>query len=80
MTVETARSFFLWCTIFNYLFLIVWAIVATLGRGWLYRLSGRIFRMTPEQLDLLNIGGITLYKMGVFFFNLVPCVALFIVH
>ena len=80
MTIETARSFLLWCTILNYAFLVVWALVAILGRGWVYRLSGRWFLVTQEQFDLLNIAGITLYKMGVFLFNPVPLIALYIVR
>jgi hypothetical protein len=80
MTIETARSFLMWCTILNYAILVVWALVAIVGRGWVYRLSGRWFRVTQEQFDLLNIAGITLYKMGVFLFNLVPLIALYIVR
>jgi hypothetical protein len=80
MTLEIARSFFLWCSVLNYVFLLVWVLVATVGRDWLCRFSGRFIRVSPEQLDLLNIAGITLYKMGIFFFNIVPCVALYIVR
>ena len=79
MSNETARSFFLWCAIINYAFLLVWVVVATVGRDWLCRLSSRIFRVTPDQLDWINIAGITLYKMGIFLFNIAPCIALYII-
>src|SRR5438105_1195479 len=79
MTIETARSFFLWCTILNFIFLLVWVGVATLGRGPVHKLANRVFHLTAEQFDLLNICGITLYKMAIFLFNIVPCVALYIV-
>ncbi len=79
MNIETARSF-LWCSVLNYGFLIVWVVAATAGRDWVCRLSGRVFRVTPEQLDLINFAGITLYKMGIFFFNIIPCIALYIVR
>ena len=75
-----ATSFFLWCSVLNYVFLLVWVVVASAGRDWLCRFSARLIRVTPEQLDLINIAGITLYKMGIFFFNIVPCIALTIAH
>ena len=79
MSIETARSFFLWCSVINYAMLGVWALLATLGRGWLYGLSSRVFRITPEQFDLMNYAGITLYKMGIFLFNIVPFISLYII-
>jgi hypothetical protein len=79
MTIETARGFFLWCSVINYAILLLWAALATLGRAGLYRWSSRFFRLSQEQFDLLNIGGITLYKTGVLLFNLVPCIALYLV-
>jgi hypothetical protein len=79
MTIETARGFFLWCSVINYAILLLWVALATLGRGWMYRWSSRFFRVSPEQFDLVNIGGITLYKLGVLLLNLVPCIALYLV-
>jgi len=80
MSIETARSFFLWCSVINIAILLVWAALATLGRDWLYRLVSRLFRISPEQLDMLNLAGITLYKRGVLVLNIVPCIALYLVR
>jgi hypothetical protein len=80
VSIETARSFFLWCSVINYALLIVWALLATLGRGWLYSLAGRVFPMSREQFDLVNYAGITLYKMGVLIFNIVPLISLWIIR
>ncbi|GAC1314105.1 MAG: hypothetical protein NVSMB14_14840 [Isosphaeraceae bacterium] len=79
MNIDTARSFFLWCSVINYSLLIVWALVATLGRGFAYGLANRIFRIKSEQVDLLNYTGITLYKTAIFLFNIVPCISLYII-
>ena len=76
MTIETTRSLFLGCTVINFVLLGVWALLATVGRGWLYGLSSRVFRVTSEQFDLLNLAGITLYKMGILLFNLVPWISM----
>jgi len=79
MSIETARSFFLWCSIINYGILIGWVLIAVFARAPLYRLHTRLFRLSAEQIDLINVGGMGLYKMGIFLFNIVPCIALYII-
>jgi hypothetical protein len=79
MSLESTRSFFLWCTVINYGILLLWAGLFFFAHDGLLRLWGKWARVTVEQFDLLNLGGISLYKMGVFLFNLVPCIALYII-
>jgi hypothetical protein len=79
MSIETARGFFLWCSIINYALLVVWAVFALPGRDWGYRLWSRWFRISGEQFDLVNIVGMTFYKIQIFLFNIVPCIALYLV-
>ncbi|MGA2706064.1 MAG: DUF6868 family protein [Isosphaeraceae bacterium] len=80
MSIEIARSFFLWCSVINYAILLVWAALATLARDWLYRLWSRWFRLSTEQFDMLNLAGMTLYKIGILLFNIVPCISLYLVR
>jgi hypothetical protein len=79
VNIETARGFFLWCSVINYALLIIWAVPFMIWRDRFYRLWGRWFRLSTEQFDVLNICGITIYKIGVILFNLVPCIALYLV-
>jgi hypothetical protein len=79
MSIEIARSAFLWCTVINYTVLLLWFLVYAAPHSWLYRLWGRRVRLTPEQFDTFNIAGIILYKLGIMLFNLAPFVALCIV-
>jgi hypothetical protein len=79
VSIENARSFLLWCSIIDYALLGVWALLATRGRDWLYGLVRRVFPMPREQFDLLNYAGITLYKMGILLFNIVPLISLYII-
>ena len=80
MNLETARRFFLWCTVINYGLLVIWALLFLFARrGWLEPWARR-FHVTAEQFNLLNLAGITLYKMGIFLFNLVPCLVLYIIE
>ena len=80
MSIEMARSILLWCTAINYAVLTIWFLVYVLAHGRLCRLWGRWFRLTEEQFDAINFGGMALYKVGVLLFNVVPCVALYIVR
>jgi hypothetical protein len=79
MSIETARSFFLWCSIINYAILLLWSLPFMFWRDGLHRLWGRWFRLSPEQFDIVNIGGITIFKIGILLFNIVPCVTLYLV-
>jgi hypothetical protein len=80
MGIETMRSFFLWCSVINYAVLVVWAVLVMLWRDGFYSLWGRWLRLSPQQFDTLNLGGMTVYKVGILLFNIVPCVALHLVR
>jgi hypothetical protein len=79
MSIDIVRNVFLWCTVINYVLLVVWFLLYVLPHEPLYRLWGRWFHLTAEQFDAINFGGIALYKLGILLFNLVPYVALRIV-
>ena len=79
MSIDVARNFFLWCAVINYLVLMVWFLLIVSPHQWLYRLWGKWFPLTAQQFDIINFGGIALYKLGILLFNLVPYVALRIV-
>jgi len=78
MSIEMARSTLLWCTVINYAVLLIWFLLYVLPHGWIYRLSGRWFRLTAEQFDIINYAGIVLYKLGILLLNLVPLGALYL--
>ncbi len=79
MSLVTVRSLLLWCTLINYGLLAFWGVLMLLPHGWLYRLKGRRFHVSPEQFDSISYAGILLYKILIFMFNLVPYLALLIV-
>lgn len=78
MSVELARSFLLWCTIANYSILLVWFVVFMSAHDALRQMHGRWFRLSNDQFDALHYLGMTIYKMGILLFNLVPCIVLWI--
>ena len=79
MSLEVLRNFLLWCTVINYGILLVWFLFFMLARDWIQRLHGRWFRLSGEQFDALHYAGMSVYKIGILLFNLVPYVALCIV-
>ena len=79
MSMEAIRTFLLWCTVMNYGILLVWFGVFTCGHDWIRRLHGRWFGLSDAQFDALHYGGMSIYKIGVLLFNLVPFVVLSLV-
>jgi len=45
----------------------------------MHRLAGTWFPMPVEQFDAINFAGILFYKIAIILFNIVPCIALYIV-
>ena len=80
MTIEMARSFFLWCTVINYGVLLWWAVLYRFARNGLLRVWRQWIRVSDDQFDLINLAGMTAYKIGVILFNLVPCIVFYIVR
>jgi len=79
MSIELTRSLLLWCTVINYAILLVWFLVFTLARDWMRRFHGRWFRLSDEQFDALHYVGMSIYKIGILLFNLVPLIVLWAV-
>ena len=79
MSIELTRSFLLWCTVINYGILLLWFLVFTLAHDRMRRFHGRWFRLSDEQFDSLHYLGMSIYKIGILLFNLVPFVVLWIV-
>jgi len=79
MTIETLRDALLWCAVINYGVLLVWFLFFTFAHDWIHRLHDRWFRLSVEHFDALHYVGMTVYKIGIILFNLVPYVALRIV-
>ena len=77
MNVETLKRTLGWCIVINYVILIIWFVAFFLAHDWLRDLHARFgFKLTPDQFDFAHYMGMTIYKMGIMLFNLVPYFAL----
>jgi hypothetical protein len=75
MTIELTQ-FFLWCTVINYGVLLMWFLAFVLAHDWIQRIHGRWFRLSGDQFDGLHYAGMSIFKIGIMLFNLVPFVVL----
>ena len=78
MSTDTLRGLLLWSGIINYGFLILWVLLYLFAPGLMHWVA-RFYRLSPETNDTIQFSGIVFYKTAIFFFNLIPYVALRIV-
>jgi hypothetical protein len=79
MSTEVIRAFLLWCTIINYGILVLWFLFFIFTHDGIQRLHGKWFHFPREQFDTLHYVGMSIYKIGILLFNLVPYIVLRIV-
>ena len=80
MTTDVIRKVLAWSIVINYVILIIWFAAFCLAHDWIYALHGRFFKLSPEQFDSLHYLGMSIYKIGILLFNLVPYLAIRIVE
>ena len=76
MDVAAVRSFLGWCTLFNWILLLVWWGFVALGADWMYELHGRWFSISRQTFDAAHYAGMALFKILILVFNLVPYLVL----
>ena len=76
MTIELIRDFLLWCTVIDYGVLLVWFLVFVFAHDWLLHVHGRWFHLSRDRFDTLHYAGMSIFKIGIILFNLVPFIVL----
>jgi len=76
MTLNQWSGFFIWCTVINYGILMVWFVAILTCKGKIHRLHSKWFKLSDEQFDLVHYAGISVYKILVLVFCLVPAIVL----
>ena len=79
MDIQTLTSFFMWCTIINFGFLIFLAVVYRLAPNLVYRLQSMWIPISREKFDVIFYSFIGFFKIVVVVFNVVPWLALLII-
>ncbi len=79
MTLAMLKSFFMWCTIINAGILLFSSLMMMSMADWAFSIHSRFFAIKREEFNLAVYSFLGLYKLFVYFFNLVPFIALVIV-
>jgi hypothetical protein len=80
VTIEFTRNFLLWCAVINYGVLLAWFLVFVVAHDWMLRIHGRWFRLSRDQFDVVHYAGMSIFKIGIILFNLVPFIVLSILR
>ena len=80
MTLDIIRETLLWCFVINMGILLWWGLFLILAHDWVYQFHSKWFKISVEKFDSIHYAGIILFKISIFFFNLVPYLALLIVE
>ena len=76
MDIAELANFLAWCSVINYGVLIIWFTIFAVAHDWLHLTHGKWFELSAKQFDIVNYGGMGLYKLLIFLFNLSPYIAL----
>lgn len=78
MDLETLRTFLGWCTLINFGLLLGWWGWLALAGDWVYRAHSGFIRIDISRpvFDATHYAGMTLFKLLVFLFNVVPYLVL----
>ena len=76
MHTDALQHFLLWSLGINYAILLAWFLAFVFARGWMRAVHGRWFQLSDTTFDAIHYGGMAVYKIGIFLFNLAPLLAL----
>jgi hypothetical protein len=79
MTIEMLSEALLWSILINMGLLLWWVVFFIFGRGFIYRMHSRWFKLSEEKFDAIHYSGMAFYKICIFMFNIVPWFALKII-
>jgi len=79
MSIQTVREALLWCFVINYAIMIIW-FLTIIFCGSLYDLCAKWFKVSRQRVNDFNLIGLIAYKVIVIIFNLVPLIALYLIH
>ena len=79
MNVDFWSGFLLYSLAVNYFILMLWFVLFVFARNWVKQVHGKWFQLSDISFDAIHYGGMALYKIGIFLFNLAPLLALYFI-
>lgn len=79
MTLDIVRGVLAWSAVINLGLLLFWALWVKLGHDFIYKQHTRWVKMSVERFNEVNYQGMMFFRIFIFFFNIVPYLAIRIV-
>jgi hypothetical protein len=74
---DTLAKILLRCFVLGYCILLLWFVVYLIGGELLYgKIGGKLFGLTPHEVDIINYCGMAVVKVLVLLFFLCPYIAI----
>jgi hypothetical protein len=76
MSIELFRGMLAWSAVLNMGILLWWLLFITFAHDWVYKMHSKFFKIPVESFDTIHYDGMTLYKICIFTFFIVPYLAM----
>jgi hypothetical protein len=80
MTIETLHNMLQWSTLISIIIMVIWFLMITFARGFLFRLYGSKLKISMEQFDVIHYTAVTFFKILIVVFQIAPLLALYIIR
>jgi len=79
MTIQTLQSFLAWSLVVHFSVLLLWVWMMKYANEYVYRIHTYWIPISKDSFNVMHYGGIGLYKLLIFIFNLTPYIALMLI-
>ncbi len=76
MNIAQLTDFLLYCTLINYVILLIWFFAFIFAKNWMKKLHRQWFNLSDQNFDAIHYSAMAVYKIGILLLNLVPFIAL----
>lgn len=79
MNLEMLGQFFMWCSIINLSISLLVFLVVVIGKNFVYSIHSKLFNVSEEKVAEAMYTSMINYKTFIFFFNVIPYIAIQII-
>jgi len=76
MNIAQLTDFLLYCTLINYVILLIWFFAFIFAKNLMKKLHRQWFNLSDQNFDAIHYSAMAVYKIGILLLNLVPLIAL----
>jgi len=80
MRLAVLQDFLMWCTIINYIVLMIWFIAFYFAHDLVYKIHAAWFELSIKEFDKIHYQLMGFYKIGILLLNLAPYIAIRIIN